>query len=615
MVINSIYNYLKVLLLSAPLLLLACRKDGFGDGTASDEVAFSFTLPDEPAVRAVIGSDGSGFFKEGDRISLYIGDAPAKHYILTLRNGEWTPRLSRQDLGTGLESINACYPADENAQSDIMRYTFSISTDQRGEGYETSDILWAHKTVNTEDLPGNRIELPFAHGLHRLRIVVTSDSGELPSDLELAIKSPSSGHFSLFTGLAMADDSDMEWITPKPADGEAGTYWALLMPHSLKDLQSGEGWIRITANGKTAYYDAPSKIGGSNTLQQGKESVVTLRLKDGGVVDPDPDPEPDPGLEPDPEWANEKRWVFGVTSPVFDPETAVVVQNGSSNYPLGKWVIFRTNWSDGTYTDYHRLPWIKGCGWYDVSKTYLWDGAKDANLCWAATTSNIMYWWMEHNAPYIEAYDREYGETEYHQRFPRPSAVFEPYPVLSDIFNRLFVNTFTDRGAGEGVNWFINGSQGYGTSGIKDPQMVDFKGYFNKVFSGVAMYEHNGSMSKANLNRVMKDALVNRKAISLVINGNHNMTIWGAEFDDQGYVSYIYYVDNNPYGEPDPGGASMFRMEVSYREDAVMNLKDQAYMGPNRISSLGAIPLRQDVWSQAFPDVENPETRITGKKK
>lgn len=31
------------------------------------------------------------------------------------------------------------------------------------------------------------------------------------------------------------------------------------------------------------------------------------------------------------------------------------------------------------------------------------------------------------------------------------------------------------------------------------------------------------------------------------------MTIWGAEFDDEGYVDYIYYADNN-YGDQDPVG-------------------------------------------------------------
>lgn len=57
------------------------------------------------------------------------------------------------------------------------------------------------------------------------------------------------------------------------------------------------------------------------------------------------------------------------------------------------------------------------------------------------------------------------------------------------------------------------------------------------------------------------------------------MTIWGAEFDDEGYVDYIYYADNN-YGDQDPVGAACIQQKISYRKDAVMNLPDQAYMAP-----------------------------------
>lgn len=591
-------NYLTLLTLL--LFLISCQKDRLPDEVRnSDKIEFSFIRSEELTSRASIAPDGNGTFEEGDKISLYVGDGPVKHYILTMRNGRWTPKLNRQDIGTGLVTINARYPADENAGADNKSSSpFKLQVDQNGEGYTASDILWVNRTVNMDDLQSNRIELPFTHGLHRLRITLAEKTGkELPSDLTVSVKGTTSGAFSFFSGAVQPGGSqDMEWITPKRE--EDGAFQAIVVPQPLKKLQTGDGWIRITANGKSVYYKAPDKIGGVSSLKPGKESVITLRLK---ISDTDPDT----GEDTDAEWAGKKCWVFGITSPVFDPEKVTVVSSGSSNYPLGQWVNFRAQWTDGTYTDQYRLPWKEGCGWYDVSKTYEWDGEADDYMCWAASSSNILHWWMEHNARYIEAYDQTYGATDYYKRYPRPSAVFKPYPARSEIFNGLFVHTFNNRGAGEGVNWFINGSSGYGTSGVTDPDMKDFKGYFKEVFKpGNNLYEHNPSMSKANFNRIIKDALANRKAIAFVTNGDHNMTIWGAEFDEQGSVSYVYYVDNNPYGAPDPGGASMFRKEITYRKDDMMNLKDQTYMGNVRITSLGTVSLQQDIWKQAFPEVQ-----------
>ena len=57
--------------------------------------------------RASIVEDGSGTFQEGDRVGLYVGENPARHYILTLRDGTWQPRLTRQELGEGLVTLNA----------------------------------------------------------------------------------------------------------------------------------------------------------------------------------------------------------------------------------------------------------------------------------------------------------------------------------------------------------------------------------------------------------------------------------------------------------------------------------------------------------------------------
>ena len=587
-----------LLLWGAALLMAGCSESDpatEGLGAAPDgEVEFVFDLS---AARAAIGEDGSGAFEDGDRIGVYVYGYPTRHFILTLENGAWRPKLKKSDLGDG--KISAYYPAREDVRPEENRHIHAVASDQSGEGYAESDMLWAHREIDLSTV-SNRIELPFAHGMHRLKIRLTSADGELPEDLSVEVRNRNEGSFSLFTGTPQDPETDEVWITPHAGE-QAGEFTALLFPQKLAPYTSGDGWLRIHAGGKTITYKAPNQIGGSKSFEAGKTTTLDLRLTDGNV---EPGPEPDPGLEPDEEFRNKKLWIYGIDSPVYDPETVIEVSPGNpiDNCPPNVWVKYVYHWSDGTTTESWKLPWGEGCGWYDVNKTYWKDDAEDGYMCWAGASSNILHWWIDRNKEYVAAYDARYGNEPEFEKYPRPSADFSP-ASKSAIF-RLFIDTFQNRGAGEGVSWFITGLNA-NTSGIDNPTMLDCPGYFGRVFKKTdVVYTDNRAMSKSRFNQIIKHALKNRQALEFTTNGNHAMTIWGAEFDDEGYVDYIYYADNN-YGDQDPVGAACIRQKISYRKDAVMNLPDQAYMGSNtRISALGVADLRRDIWRQAFPDVQ-----------
>ncbi len=587
-----------LLLWGAALLMAGCSESDpatEGLGAAPDgEVEFVFDLS---AARAAIGEDGSGAFEDGDRIGVYVYGYPTRHFILTLENGAWRPKLKKSDLGDG--KISAYYPAREDVRPEENRHIHAVASDQSGEGYAESDMLWAHREIDLSTV-SNRIELPFAHGMHRLKIRLTSADGELPEDLSVEVRNRNEGSFSLFTGTPQDPETDEVWITPHAGE-QAGEFTALLFPQKLAPYTSGDGWLRIHAGGKTITYKAPNQIGGSKSFEAGKTTTLDLRLTDGNV---EPGPEPDPGLEPDEEFRNKKLWIYGIDSPVYDPETVIEVSPGNpiDNCTPNVWVKYVYHWSDGTTTESWKLPWGEGCGWYDVNKTYWKDDAEDGYMCWAGASSNILHWWIDRNKEYVAAYDARYGNEPEFEKYPRPSADFSP-ASKSAIF-RLFIDTFQNRGAGEGVSWFITGLNA-NTSGIDNPTMLDCPGYFGRVFKKTdVVYTDNRAMSKSRSNQIIKHALKNRQALEFTTNGNHAMTIWGAEFDDEGYVDYIYYADNN-YGDQDPVGAACIRQKISYRKDAVMNLPDQAYMGSNtRISALGVADLRRDIWRQAFPDVQ-----------
>ncbi len=129
-------------------------------------------------------------------------------------------------------------------------------------------------------------------------------------------------------------------------------------------------------------------------------------------------------------------------------------------------------------------------------------------------------------------------------------------------------------------------------------------------------------MSKENFNAMIKRAFTENKAIGFTaykfVSGGeslHAMTIWGAEFDEEGYVSHIYYCDNNLVDQ-DANGAAIIRLGITYDENpAIPSMGDVAYtiqlpkpFGGSRrtslITALVLVDLRQDIWKQAFGDVE-----------
>lgn len=600
---------LQIMLLALLLLDTACRHEELDTGFGNDGyVEFLFTKDGNVSTRADIAEDGSGAFADGDRIGLYIeqNTGTYRHIILTRENGTWTPRLKKSELGDGLVTLNAYYPARDDIQDEITDgiHNHPVSTDQQAEGYEASDLLWSNKTVSTGSIPGNRIEMPFGHALHRLVVNIESKEGKLPEDLVVSVRGLTSGSAYLFTGqVTPAEGSETEWIVARKL-GE-GRYCAVFYPQKLKQ---GEEWVKISIDGKESVYKSPATVGGSSSLEAGRQTTLRLTLKQNGAVEPDPEPDPS-------EWANSKRWVYGIEAPVCNPDEVTSYFPALSSFPQGEW--FRA----GDYSPEY-LNWSPGYGWYDCDKRNMFGNnpgfIKDGNLCWAAAASNLLHWWMHHNRAYIEAYDRKYG-TELYPDFPRPSADFTDKEE-SEIFD-LFRENFANMGNWDNyaINWFVNGTVGSLYPNDSDIE-TKFQGYFKKVFAGTDDVATAKKMfTKEDFNRTVKEALTNRQALGFVRltmpDGEvHAMVIWGAEFDGAGDVSAIYYVDNNDYYDFGGTGSTgdyqhhrVIRTPIWYTDEVTWPV----HMGTGKstyIKDLTTVDLKRDIWQKAFPEVQ-PEDK------
>ncbi len=580
----------------------ACQHEELDTGSGNDGyVEFLFTKDGDASTRADIAEDGSGTFADGDRIGLYIeqNTGTYRHIVLTRENGTWTPRLKKSELGDGLVTLNAYYPARDDIQDEITDgiHKHPVSADQQAEGYGASDLLWSNKTVSAGAIPGNRIEMPFGHVLHRLVVNIESIEGELPEDLAVSVRARTQGSASLFTGqIAPAEDSKTEWIAARKL-GE-GRYCAVFYPQKLKQ---GEEWVKLSTGGKESVYKSPATVGGSPSLEAGRQTTLRLTLKQNGTVNPDPDPS---------EWANSKHWVYGIEAPVCNPDEVKSYFPDLESFPQGEW------FKAGDFSPEY-LNWDRIWGWYDCDKRNLFgdhlDFIEDGNMCWAAAASNLLHWWMYHNQEYIIKYDEVYGMTPY-PKYPRPSMEFTDTKE-SGIFD-LFRQNFKNLGNWDdaGVNWFINGSLGKLLPNNPDIESK-FQGYFKEVFAGVSVATLHWMYTKEDFNRTVKQALSNRQALGFVRvtlpdRDFHDMVIWGAEFDEAGDVSAIYYVDNNDYYEYETtGGSNDYQHHRVIRTPVWYNDEDTwpVHMGTGKstfITTLTTVDLGRDIWQKAFPEVQ-----------
>ena len=555
-----------------------------------------------PSNRAVTDNEGQGNFSEGDRIEvLAIGGNKRGTVQLEYTDGQWAPYLQRNEYGTGSLALSATFPVLTQDDSDPIMRKISVPIDQSSEiSHAAADILFASTTISNTDVSAI---LQFSHALHRININL---NGTIPDDLTIEVKSLAYGQISLENGMVVTDAS-ANYVWMKPYRKSSNSYSIIVLPQTTKEFTSGEGLIRLTSKGKSASYIFNANAEKFNT---GMQTTLNLMLNSEEEGDVDLD------------FSNQTYWVYGITAPNFPGRANIPsIQPWQQYIDDGIWFRYSyENSSSPLLDEIQYLTWKDGFGWFDCNKSFGYNG--DGNMCWAATASNLIHWWMAQNSKYIEAYDQKYGR-EY-EDFNRPekySKMEKDNQQHSEVFN-FFKSSFSNQGSWEtgGVNWFINGNK----SKLIYCKRPDFHGFFSKVFSkDDVVAKETTNTSKENFNLWIKDAFRNNHAIGFAVygfagpnTGNHAMVIWGAEFDADGNVAFVYFCDNN-FGEDEPNHASLKRYKVVYDKSNIPELKgDYAYLVPldnidgvpskarSPFTSITQVDLRHDLWQKAFPEVK-----------
>lgn len=251
-------------------------------------------------------------------------------------------------------------------------------------------------------------------------------------------------------------------------------------------------------------------------------------------------------------YANQTRWVYGL--------------NMDNAYWVG--------------TDTSRTAYRNGDeNWYDI-----YQGSYE--LCWSASSSNMILWWYKNNKDYVDKYNAEIGNT-----LPEFSYYIKNGEGYSPIFE-IYRRNMQDAGNQPTIalNYFILGS-----SAFKEGA------YFKEVFNNTILAKTEIAGDKARFNHIMNTVFNDKKIISIETNapGPHIITVWGADYDEYGFINRIYVTDSATYNSENNGKwGNMVSADIVYTN----NEPHIRYAGhaDYKLNRMHTFSLGQDVWEAYF---------------
>ena len=156
-----------------------------------------------PGVKTKVSNNA---FEASDMIGLYVTDyvdatTPmplqisgnrANNLVVTFDGAAWIPSQTIY-WGAGMSDVYAYYPYFEQVQDTESQF-FAVATDQTGEGYEASDLLWA-KAEGVKQSDG-AVNLQMSHLMSKLTVKIVAGEdyvGSLPDDASVLLHSTVTG--------------------------------------------------------------------------------------------------------------------------------------------------------------------------------------------------------------------------------------------------------------------------------------------------------------------------------------------------------------------------------------------------------------------------------------
>lgn len=169
------------------------------------------------------------------------------------------------------------------------------------------------------------------------------------------------------------------------------------------------------------------------------------------------------------------------------------------------------------------VPWKEGYGFYDVMQYYY-------HLCWAASASNVLHWWMDRNKENIKRYGKFKGDISYDIR-TEDSGIF-----------RYFKQHWPNRGnsSPDAFQWYLRGTDNRDYGGF----FADVIKKEDRIFDVLRPYK--SKLLKGKLALFCEEALKNGDMLGLAMD-SHQYTVWGVDFDNDGYAKGLFVTDSRDF--------------------------------------------------------------------
>lgn len=192
-------------------------------------------------------------------------------------------------------------------------------------------------------------------------------------------------------------------------------------------------------------------------------------------------------------------------------------------------------------------------GWHDANKTPKgYNDFVEQNLCWAATSSNVITWWQD----------------RYNDLNPTQKINLSLPQTAQDVF-QIFKNYWSDNthgGFGDGIPWYFVG-------GTKSDKIQSDGGFLSDYtsanrwipsFNATAYKAKQNFSSLADFSATVIDGLKKGAIAFGIVKNNagygHAITLWGVEYDSStNIVKKVYVTDSDVIN-----GNSLESYEISY---------------------------------------------------
>ena len=240
----------------------------------------------------------------------------------------------------------------------------------------------------------------------------------------------------------------------------------------------------------------------------------------------------------------------------------VLFVKGVTPPALGENGDFRKSEEHG-YIDY-KAPFKTEQGYFDVNKAPFGKNKEvDQNLCFAAVASNTLHWYLRENKKEIEDYIKDNGDVirtvganTYSLKDMLNQEVEQQDSLIYQYFKEIYGNNKTGYYTVPLMDLFLNGytpKEDRKTNIENKDLQPDARGGF--LYGIIGTKPQTGMQfvnSLSDLGKSLQHYLSNNFVVCLsytTFSYNHVVTLWGAEYDENGLLRAVYVTDSDDQDE------------------------------------------------------------------